>query len=48
MTNCNNRVSCRSLFRKLEILPLASQYILSLLLFVINTRNKNLFTLNSD
>jgi hypothetical protein len=30
MTNCNNRVSC-SLFRRLEILPLASQYILSLL-----------------
>jgi hypothetical protein len=46
LTNCNNRVSCRSLFRRLEILPLASQYILSLLRFVIN--NKNLFTLNSD
>jgi hypothetical protein len=46
MTNCNNRVSCRSLFRRLEILPLSSQYILSLLHFVIN--NKNLFTLNSD
>jgi hypothetical protein len=45
-TSCNNRVSCRSLFRRLEILPLVSQYILSLLHFVIN--NKNLFTLNSD
>jgi hypothetical protein len=45
-TSCNNRVSGRSLFRRLKILPLASQYILSLLHFVIN--NKNLFTLNSD
>jgi hypothetical protein len=33
-------------FRRLEILPLVSQYILSLLCFVIN--DKNLFTLNSD
>jgi hypothetical protein len=46
MTNCNNRISCGSLFRRLEILPLASQYILSLLRFMIN--NKNVFTLNSD
>jgi hypothetical protein len=46
MISCNNRVSYRSLFRRLEILPLASQYILSLLLFMIN--NKNRFTLNSD
>jgi hypothetical protein len=46
MTNCSTRVSCRSLFRRLEILPLASQYILSLLRFIIN--NTNHFTLNSD
>jgi hypothetical protein len=46
MTSCNNRVSCKSLLRKLEILPFGSQYSLSLLRFVIN--NKNLFTLNSD
>jgi hypothetical protein len=46
MTSCNNRVLCNCLFRRLEILPLASQYILSLLCFVIN--NNNLFTLNSD
>jgi hypothetical protein len=30
-----NRVSCRTLFKKLEILPLTSQYILLLILFVI-------------
>jgi hypothetical protein len=46
MTGGNNRASCRNLFRKLEIMPLASQYILSLMLFVVN--NKNLFVLNSD
>jgi hypothetical protein len=46
MTSCNNRVSCRHLFRRLEILSLVSQYSLSLLHFVIN--NKNIFTLNSD
>jgi hypothetical protein len=39
-------VSCRNLFKRLEILPLASQYILSLMLFVVN--NKNLFILNSE
>jgi hypothetical protein len=46
MTGCNNRASRRNLFRKLEILPLASQYIFSLMLFVVNS--KNLFVLNSD
>jgi hypothetical protein len=34
-----------NLFRRLEILPLVSQYILSLMLFVVKI--KNLFTLNS-
>jgi len=33
--NVANRVSCRELFKKLNILPLHSQYILSLLLFVV-------------
>jgi len=33
--NAGNRVSCRELFKKLNILPLYSQYILSLLLFVV-------------
>jgi len=41
-----NRVSCRNLFKRLEILPFASQYILLLMLFIVN--NKNLFTLNSE
>jgi hypothetical protein len=33
--NSGNRVSCHELFKKLNILPLHSQYILSLLLFVV-------------
>ena len=41
-----NKVSCRNLFRRLEILPFVSQYILLLTLFVVN--NKILFTLNSE
>jgi hypothetical protein len=45
MIGGNNRASRRNLFRKLEILPLASQYILSLMLFVVNI--ENLFILNS-
>jgi len=40
-----NNVSCWELFRRLNILPLCSQYILSLLLFVV--KNINMFTLNS-
>jgi len=35
MMNAGNRQSCRELFKKLNILPLHSQYILSLLLFVV-------------
>jgi hypothetical protein len=46
MIGCKNRVSFRNLFRRLEILPFVSQYILSLMLFVV--KNKNLFTLNSE
>ena len=42
----HNRVSCRELFKKLNILPLRSQYILSIVLFVIN--NIHEFTINSD
>ena len=41
-----HHVSCRNLFRRLEILPFVSQYILSLILFVV--KNKHLFTLNSE
>jgi len=43
---CKNRVSCRNLFRRLKILPFVSQYILSLMLFVV--KNKHFFTLNSE
>jgi hypothetical protein len=41
-----DRDSCREHFRKLKILPLKSQYTLSLTLFVIN--NKNYFKVNSE
>ena len=40
------RDSCREHFKKLRILPLQSQYILSLLLFVIN--NGTYFKVNSE
>jgi len=43
---CWNRVSCRNLFKKLQILPLTSQYILSLLMSVV--QNKNLFLTNKE
>jgi len=33
------RASCRGLFRKLEILPVPYQYILSLMLFIIDNPN---------
>jgi len=46
MMGCRSRDSCRKLFPNLEILPLPSQYILSLLLFMI--RNKNQFKVNSE
>jgi hypothetical protein len=44
ITNSRARDSCRKLFKKLEVLPLHSQYIFSLLIFV--TKNKHLFTTN--
>jgi hypothetical protein len=46
MVGCRSRASCRNLFRKLKILHLASLYIYSLLLFVVNNINRFLF--NSD
>jgi hypothetical protein len=46
MTGHGNRTSCRDLFWQLEILPLKSQYIFSILLFVL--KNKNLFITNYD
>jgi len=38
--------SCREYFKTLQILPLASQYILSIALFMI--QNKDLFKMNSE
>jgi len=46
MTGCRRTDSCMKLFINLEILPLPSQYILSLLLFML--RNKNQFLVNSE
>jgi hypothetical protein len=46
ITECRNRHSCRDFFKNLKIRPPHSQYILSLLLFVVNNTNK--FKLNSD
>ena len=46
ITNSDYRDSCRELFKKLGILPLQSQYIFSLLMFVV--KNKDSFKTNSD
>jgi hypothetical protein len=46
MTKSRGKDSCRQLFKRLEILPLKSQYILSVLLFVV--KNKALFTTNQE
>ena len=45
MVNAGKAESCREWFKRLNILPLYSQYILSLSLFVL--KNLNLFKLNS-
>lgn len=46
ITRCRRKDSCTDLFKNLIILPLQSQYTLSLLLYVIN--NKNKFKVNSE
>ena len=46
MMGCRKEVACRNLFRKLKILSLMSQCILSLMMFII--KNKNEFTVNSE
>jgi hypothetical protein len=46
MVRISERESCREYFRKLKILPLQSQYIYLLVLFVINNRQH--FKMNSD
>ena len=44
--NARSRDSCHQLFKKLKILPLKSQYIFSLLLFV--AKNRDSYELNSE
>ena len=39
MSRAEPRASCRSLFRRLEILPVPCQYLLSLMLFIIDNPN---------
>ena len=46
LTNSHSRTSCRDLFKRLEILPLQSQYIFSLVMFV--AKNINDFNTNSN
>ena len=46
ITSSRTRDSCRELFKKLEIVPLYSQYIYSISIFVI--KNKHLFYTNSQ
>jgi hypothetical protein len=46
ITNSRMRDPCRELFKKLEILPLYSQYIFSISIFVI--KNKQLFHTNNQ
>jgi hypothetical protein len=46
ITHSRTRNSCRELFKRLEILPLYSQHIFSLSIFVV--KNKHLFTTNNQ
>jgi len=46
LTNKSKRDSCRDIFKQLQILTLPSQYIYSLLVFVV--KNRDLFLLNSQ
>jgi hypothetical protein len=46
MEGSGNRVSCRNLFKKLQILPLTSNYMLPLWMFVV--QNKNFFLKNNE
>jgi len=43
---CGNRNFCRIVFKKLKMLPLLIQYMLSLLTFVVNNRDQ--FLINSE
>jgi hypothetical protein len=46
MTNLGPRDSCWNIFKELKILPLQSQYIFSLLLFIV--KNKEVFKTNFE
>jgi hypothetical protein len=46
ITHSRTRDSCRELFNRLEILPLYSQYIFSLSMFIV--KHKHLFTTNNQ
>ena len=46
MEGCRNSVSCRSLFKKFQILPLKPRYMSPLLMFVV--QNKTLFLTNPE
>ena len=46
MVGCRRTASCRNLFKNLKILPLISQYILSIAMFVI--KHKHQFTLHTE
>jgi hypothetical protein len=46
MTGAKRRVSCRELFKKFNILPLANEFLLSLLSFIVGNMEK--FQTNSD
>ena len=50
MAGCRYRDSCRKLFINLEILPLPSQYILSLLMIMIRSQflaNSEIYNINT-
>jgi hypothetical protein len=46
MAGANRRVSCRELFKKFNILPLVSEFLLSILSFFVDNTDK--FQTNSD
>jgi hypothetical protein len=53
ITNSHNKTSCRNLFKELNILPLQSQYILSLAVYVVKniedfTSNSNIHSFNTQ